>query len=538
MPDYIVVGGGSAGCAIAARLTEDRDVTVTLLEAGPVDRDPYIHMPVGFFKMTGGPLTWGYQTTPNRNVEGRVMIYPQARVLGGGSSINAQVYTRGCPEDYDRWANDEGCPGWTFRDVLPYFVRSEDNDLLSGPYHGNGGPLGVTTPNPALLTRVFVQACQQVGMPYNPDFNGQRQEGCAVYQTTTRNGRRCSAAVGYLGPAKNRRNLTVRTDALITRIVLDGKRAVGVELSGSQGKEILRADREVIVTAGAIGSPKLLMLSGIGPADHLKAVGVTPLHDLPGVGQNLQDHMATDVVYELTGPYSFDKYKKKHWMLWAGIEWKAFNKGPVVSNIVEGGAFWWSDRTAPTPDLQFHFLAGAGVEKGIGDVPSGNGVTLNSYHLRPRSRGSVTLLSADPRAAPLIDPNSFADPYDLERAIDGVKVSQDIMTAAAFSKYVKAAFIPDAGVRTHADYEKFVRANARSAYHPVGTCKMGSDPMAVVDPQLRVIGIDGLRVCDSSVMPSLVSSNTNAPSIMIGEKASDMIRGNRAAAPALAAVGA
>jgi choline dehydrogenase-like flavoprotein len=530
MPDFIVVGGGSAGCAVAARLSEDSDVSVALLEAGPTDRNRYIHMPVGFFKMTDGPLTWGFHTTAAKYANNRTMLYPQGRVLGGGSSINAEVYTRGCPEDFDRWATREGCLGWSFRDVLPYFRRSEDNDILSGPFHGNGGPQGVSTAHPHALTQVFVRAAQEAGIPFNADFNGPKQAGSGIYQTTTRAGRRCSAAVGYLNPIRHRKNLQILTDTLITRIVFEKHRAIGVEIIADNHTEIVRADREVIVTAGAIGSPKILMLSGMGPADALTALGLPVLIDLPGVGLNLQDHMDVDVVYELTGPYSYDKYKKLHWKLWAALEWKLFNKGPVTSNIVEGGAFWWGDRQEPTPDLQFHFLAGAGVEAGIGTVPSGNGATLNSYHLRPRSRGSVRLGSADPRAAPLIDPNSFAETYDLDRAVDGIIISQEIMNQAAFRPYILREHIPGADVRTKSEYEAFARSAARSAYHPVGTCKMGIDDLAVVDPQLKVRGVDGLRVCDSSIMPSLISSNTNATSIMIGEKAADMIKDNTAVA--------
>ncbi|MBV9703692.1 MAG: FAD-dependent oxidoreductase [Methylobacteriaceae bacterium] len=528
MPDYVIVGGGSAGCAIAARLSENPDATVILLEAGPPDRDPYIHMPVGFFKMTSGPLTWGYKTAPAKHALDRVMVYPQGRVLGGGSSINAQVFTRGCPEDFDRWANTEGCPGWSFKEVLPYFVKSEDNERFSGEMHGTDGPLGVSdliSPHP--LTKVFVRAAQQAGIPYNPDFNGPKQEGCGTYQTTTRRGRRCSAAVAYLRPALGRRNLTVKTGCLTTRILVENGRAVGIEYVQNGHPATLRADREVIVAAGAIGSPKLLLLSGIGPANHLRENGIAIVEDLKGVGENLQDHMDIDIVYELTGPHSYDKYKKPHWKLVAGIEYKLFNKGPVTSNIAEGGAFWWADRSAPTPDLQLHFLPGAGIEEGIGTVPSGHGCTLNSYHVRPRSRGTVRLASADPGVAPVIDPNSFAEGYDLERAIDGVKVSQEIMAQPAFKPFLRREHIPGDAVKTTADYARFALQVARSAYHPVGTCKMGTDERAVVDPQLRVRGIDRLRVCDSSVMPSLISSNTNAASIMIGERAADLIKGNR-----------
>lgn len=528
MPDYVIVGGGSAGCVLAARLSEDPGVDVLLLEAGPADKDPYIHMPVGFYKMTDGPLTWGYKTAPQRHAHDREVPYAQGRVLGGGGSINAEVFTRGCPQDYDRWAKYEGCAGWSFADVQPYFVRSEDNEIFADDFHGTGGPLGVSNlGNPHKLTNVFVQACQQAGIPYTPDFNGPKQAGCGVYQTTTRDARRCSAATGYLHPALSRPNLKLETGCLTTRINVENKRAVGVDYVRNGSHSTARAEREVVIAAGAIGSPKLMMLSGLGPAGHLRDHGIDVVEDLPGVGQNLQDHFDIDIVYELTGPYSFDKYAKWHWMLWAGLEYKLFNKGPVASNIVEGGAFWWADTQEPTPDLQFHFLAGAGIEAGVPPVPSGAGCTLNSYLVRPRSRGSVTLKSADPKQAPSIDPNYIADPYDLEISVEGVKLSREIMRQPAFSKYIKKEHFPGDAVQSKADYEDYARQYGRTAYHPVGTCKMGVDQMAVVDPQLRVRGIDGLRVCDSSVMPSLVSSNTNAASIMVGEKASDLIRGNR-----------
>ncbi|MFN4141735.1 GMC family oxidoreductase [Aestuariivirga sp.] len=528
MYDYVIVGGGSAGCVLAARLSEMEATKVLLIEAGPRDTNPYIHMPVGFFKMTAGPLIWGYETAPLRHANNRTTVYPQARVLGGGSSINAEIYTRGCPEDYDGWASRHGCDGWNWADLKPYFIKSEGNTRLGGPEHGIDGPLGVSDlQSYNVVSQAYVQGCMDFGMPYNPDFNSGRQEGAGLYQTTTRNGRRCSAAVGYLKPALKRPNLTLRTGVMVKRIIIENGRATGVEIADGDRIERIDAASEVVLTAGAIGSPKLLMLSGIGPAGHLEQVGLKVVHDLPGVGENFHDHFSTDVTWVLNGPHSYDKYKKAHWKLWAGLQYAMFRSGPVASNIVEAGAFWWSDRSEKTPDLQFHFLAGAGVEEGVGSVPGGNGATCNSYHVRPRSRGSVRLRSADPRDPPLIDPNSFAEPYDLERHIDGIKITQEVGRTRAMRKFVTAEHFPGPAVKTRADYEACARSNARSSYHPVGTCKMGRDEMAVVDPLLRVRGIERLRVCDSSIMPELVSSNTNAPTIAIAEKAADLIRGNR-----------
>jgi len=523
--DYIVIGAGSAGCALAARLSEQPEVKVLLLEAGPQDTNPYIHMPVGFYKMTSGPLTWGLKTTPQKHAMNREIVYAQAKVLGGGGSINAQVFTRGCPQDYDAWADEFGCEGWRFKDLLPLFLRSEDNDTLAGEWHGVGGPLGVSSlapPHP--LTRAFVQSCQQIGMPYNPDFNGPKQDGTGAYQTTIRNARRCSAAVGYLRPALARKNLSLRTGVQILRIVVEQGKAVGVELFENGRATVVRADREVLLTAGAIGSPKLMLLSGIGPADELRALGIDVVADLPGVGRNLHDHYGVDLVYELSGPHSFDKYAKPHWMAWAGLEYALFRKGPVASNIVEGGAFWYADKSAATPDLQFHFLVGAGVEEGVPKIGSGSGVTLNSYTVRPRARGSVTLRSSNPADAAVVDPNFLGDEYDLKTSIEGVKISREILNQSALAKYIRKEHFPGDAVKTQSDFEQYTRRYGRTSYHPVGTCRMGVDAQAVVDPSLKVRGIRGLRICDSSVMPRLVSSNTNAPSIMIGEKASDLIR--------------
>ncbi|MBY6116944.1 GMC family oxidoreductase N-terminal domain-containing protein [Mameliella alba] len=529
--DYIIVGGGSSGCVLANRLTQDPSCRVLLLEAGGKDNHPLIHMPVGFAKMTTGPHTWGLVTAPQEHANNREIPYAQARVIGGGSSINAEVFTRGNPVDYDRWANDEGADGWSFKEIQKYFLRSEGNTILSGDWHGTDGELGVSNiPDLQPMTRAFVQACQERGLPYNPDFNGAVQEGAGAYQTTTKDGRRCSAAVGYLRPAMKRANLTVKTGALVRRIVIENSRAVGVEYADKSGAHSARAESEVLLTSGAIGSPKMMMLSGLGPAAHLRDHGIDVIADLPGVGENLHDHFGIDIVAELTGHQSLDKYNKLHWMAWAGAQYYLFNSGPVTSNVVEGGAFWYADRSQQVPDLQFHFLAGAGAEAGVPSVPKGSsGITLNSYTLRPKSRGTVRLRSGRPEDLPVVDPKFLSHPDDLKTSVEGVKISREIFEQASLQKHIRQIRFPDDTVKTQAEYEAYARQYGRTSYHPTCTCKMGaeSDPMAVVDPQLRVRGVDGLRICDSSVMPSLVGSNTNAPTIMIGEKAADLVRGNR-----------
>lgn len=528
MYDYIIIGGGSAGCVLAARLSEMPDAKILILEAGPRDTNPYIHMPVGFFKMTGGPLTWGYETAPLKHANNRITLYPQARVLGGGSSINAEVFTRGCAEDYDGWADELGCKGWSAKDLHPYFVKSEGNARLGGPDHGIDGPLGVSDNGaPNKMSLAYVQGCMEFGMPYNPDFNSGKQEGTGLYQTTTRNGKRCSAAVGYLKPALKRKNLELRTGITVLRIVINKGKATGVEILENGRAITLVASSEVILTAGAIGSPKLMMLSGIGAAAHLQERDVKVVHDLKGVGQNFHDHFSTDVAWILNGAHAYDKYKKPHWMLWAALQYTLFKTGPIASNIVEAGAFWWGNRKEKTPDLQFHFVAGAGVEKAGDSLPGGNGASCNSYFTRPRSRGSVTLRSNNVSDAPIVDPNSFAEPYDLERHIEAIKISQAVGRTKSMQRYVSAEHLPGEKCKTKQDYIELSRATARSSYHPVGTCKMGVDDMAVVDPSMRVHGIEHLRICDSSTMPRVVSSNTNAPTIAMAEKAADLIRGNR-----------
>ena len=526
--DFIIAGGGTAGCVLAGRLSEDPQVRVLLVEAGRRDNHPLIHVPAGFAKLTAGPYDWGFSSVPQDHCDGRVIPLAQGKVIGGGGSINAQVFTRGARADYDNWAVAFGCDGWSAKEVEKYFIGSEGNVRLSAPYHGTDGPLGVSDlANPHPLTQAFVKAGQEYGLPYNSDFNGADQYGVGYYQTTTLNGRRCSAAVAYLKPARKRPNLTVLTGTHVARVTLDGTRASGLDLVVGDGRtRRVRATREVIVAAGAYNSPKLLQLSGIGDPGELKRVGVEVRHPLPGVGRNLHDHCDLDIIYELNEYQSMDRFERvRPATAKAGLEYLAFRKGPLASTVVEGGAFSYGNPDDATPDLQFHFLPAAGVEAGVGGVRTGYGVTLNSYFVRPRSRGSVRLRSRNPLDAPLIDPNFLADDYDVERSIDGVRQSREIMAQPSMARHIKSEHLAGgADLRTRDDYVRFVRAYGRTSYHPVGSCAMGVRDASVVSPTLEVYGLSGLRVVDASVMPQIVSSNTQAPTVMIAEKASELIR--------------
>ena len=520
--DFIIIGGGSAGSVLAGRLSENPDVSVLLLEAGGSDRHPFYHLPAGFAKMTKGIGSWGWETVPQRHMQNKVFRYTQAKVIGGGSAINAQIYTRGNALDYDEW-RQMGCDGWGYEDVLPYYRKAEDNETWDNRYHGKGGPLGVSEPRaPLPVCEAYFEAAGALGIPRNRDVNGEKQDGVAYYQLTQRNVRRSSAAMAYVAPNRGRRNLTVKLGAQVRRIVVENGRATGVEMiDGTR----LSAAREVLLASGAIGSPRLLQLSGIGPADHLMSLGIDVVFDQPEIGANLQDHLDLYCISELNGPYSYDRYAKPHWAAVAGLQYLIGRKGPVASSLFETGGFWYADPDARSPDIQFHLGLGTGIEHGVVAMPQG-GITLNSCYLRPRSRGSVRLASADPAKAPLIDPNYLADPQDREMSIRGLKLTQEILAQAPMRKYILAERLPGPDVKTDEEYFNFISTHSKTSHHCAGTCRMGpdTDPGAVVDTQLRFNGIEGLRVVDNSIMPRLISSNTNAAAIMIGEKGADMIR--------------
>jgi choline dehydrogenase-like flavoprotein len=531
--DYVIAGGGPAGCVLAARLSEDASVKVLLLEAGGGDANPLFRMPAGFAKMTKGVASWGWSTVPQKHLDGRVFWYTQAKIIGGGSTINAQLYTRGNAKDYDSWVSEAGCEGWSYQEVLPYFKRSEDNQRLVDAYHSYGGPLGVSYPvDPLPISYAFLRAAQEAGIPYNGDFNGAVQDGIGHYQLTTRDAMRSSAASAFLKPARGRRNLTVRTGAQALKVVVENGRVVGVSVAAKGGVETIRAGREVIVCCGAIGSPRLLQLSGIGPADEIRKAGVDVVHDLPGVGGNLQDHLDLYVVAECTGDHTYDRVARLDRSIWAGLQYLLFKTGPVTSTLFETGGFWYADKEARSPDIQFHLGLGSGIEAGVAQMRN-PGVTLNSAFLRPRSRGTVRLASADPAAAPLIDPNYWADPYDRERAIEGLRLARKILRQPALKPFVLAERLPGDGLESDDDLARYAYRSCKTDHHPVGTCAMGSGPDAVTNPDLRVRGLDGLRVVDASVMPLIPSCNTNAPTIMVAELAADMILG-RAPLPAVA----
>ena len=526
--DYIVTGAGSAGCVLAARLSESGKYKVLLLEAGGEDKSFWIHTPMGYAKtFVDGRVNWKFESEPEKELNGRTMYQPRGKVLGGTSSINGMIYMRGTGADYDHW-RQLGNEGWDYESVLPYFRKAEDNENGANEFHGSGGPLRVSNqPYKWEIGEMLIEACKQAGIPFNPDFNGATQEGCGYYQTTTKNKRRWSTAAAYLNAARKRPNLTVKTRAHATRVLFEGKRAVGVEFLTPRGLETARAGREVIVSGGAYGSPQLLQLSGVGPAGYLQDMAIDPVHDLPGVGSNLQDHFNTYCTYKISRNLSLNslQYSFVDRMV-AGARYVFLKNGPMTGNGMYVGALIRSDKRLERPDIQLNISCWSTIDRtrdGIISHPF-PGISISPVHLRPDGRGSVRLHSNDPLAPPKIQFNFLKSDYDLQALIAGMRAARSIVRQHALQNLIVEETAPGVKVRTDEEMIADIRGRGVSNLHPVGSCGMGQGPMAVVDSRLRVHGIAGLRVVDASVMPSIIAGNTNAPTIMIAEKASDMIQ--------------
>ena len=531
--DYVVVGGGTAGCALAARLSEDAGRSVCLLEAGASGESWFVNVPGTIvLAQRSAPLNWRFQTVPQRELDGRRISVPRGRGLGGSALINGMVYFRGNPRDYDAWAA-AGATGWSYREILPYFRKSEHNETLgAGVYHGRGGPMNVrsvTHPNP--LNYSFFEALAGLGFSYRDDLNGADSEGMALRQLSIRNGRRETTASAFLQPALGRANLSVLTETQATRIVLNGRRAVAVEARSAGNRLTVKAHREIVLTAGAIQSPQILMLSGIGDGEHLRARGIQVLHDLPGVGRNLHDHLASPVHMRTQNPVSYGvSLRAMPRNLWNVTEYLLFRRGPFANNVFESAAFVKSMPGLDKPDVQLVFQPAKRPGANF-PYPLGHGFAVSPVGLYPRSRGRVTLASPEPFDAPLIDPNLLSAPEDLAPLINGMRLARKIFASAAFAKYAAHEAAPGSAVASDTELAAYVRAQAYTVHHPVGTCRMGSDAAAVVDPRLQVIGLENLRVADASVFPSIIGGNTNAAVVMIAEKACDLILGRPPPAP-------
>lgn len=522
--DYVIVGAGSAGCVLANRLSADGRNSVLLLEAGPKDTNLWIHVPLGYGKLfKEKSVNWMYQTEPEPGLEGRSVFQPRGKVLGGSSSINGLLYIRGQHEDYDRW-RQHGNHGWGYDDVLPFFRKAEDQQRGADDFHGAGGPLPVSDlGHPDPLSRAFITAAVEAGLPENPDFNGASQEGAGFFQTTTRHGRRASAAVAYLGSAKGRNNLRVETSALAQRIVFDGRRADAVEYRQAGTLKRARARKEVLVSGGAFNSPQLLQLSGVGPAELLRKHGIDVVLDAPGVGRDLQDHLQVRVVMRCSQQITLnDVVNSPIRKILTGLRYAAFRTGPLTIAAGTSGAFFRTNPRLATPDIQIHFLPFSTDKMGE-KLHSFSGFTASVCQLRPESRGSLRIRSADPAAPPEIRINYLSTEVDRTANVEGLKMLRKILQAPALRPYVVEEVDPGAKVVSDEALLSYCRARGSTIYHPTSTCRMGNDPLAVVDQRLRLRGVEGLRVVDASVMPDLVSGNTNAVVIMIAEKASDMI---------------
>jgi choline dehydrogenase len=521
MADYVIVGAGSAGCVLAARLTEDPQVSVTVLEAGRRDKNRNINIPAAFGELFRTVDDWNYATEPEAGCDDRAMYWPRGKVIGGCSSINAMIYIRGNRADYDGW-RDAGCDGWGYDDVLPYFLRSEGNTRGASAYHNSDGPLTVSEQrSPSPLSQAYVEAAVQAGLARNLDFNGKIQEGVGMYAATQRDGRRCSAAKAFLKPAMKRRNLSVVTGALATKVLTERARAVGVEAVVDGRRQVFRAEREVLLAAGSVNTPQLLLLSGIGPADELAEHGIAVEVDSPNVGRNLQDHVSVGASWHCPDPVTLFEADKRLGNIAAYMIRK---RGPFTSVVAEAGGFVRTDPGLDAPDLQLLFAPAMFLDHGFTDPP-GHGITLGPYLLTPKSRGSITLRSADPAQHPVIKANYYSDPSDLDRMVAGLRLCLDIVAQPALARYRSERFLPAPGDDSDEALRAHARARSETIYHPTSSAAMGPADTDVCDPQLRVRGIAGLRVVDASVMPSVTRGNTNAPTIMIAEKASDLVSG-------------
>jgi choline dehydrogenase len=525
--DYIILGAGSSGCVLASRLSEDPATRVLLLEAGPPDHSFWIHLPIGYGKtMWSEKYNWCFHTDPDPNMNGRRIYWPRGKTLGGSSSINGLIYIRGQHEDYDRW-EALGCKGWGGKDVLPYFVKSERNQRGASKYHGGDGLLSVSdigTRNQ--LIDAFIQGAKENGVPCTDDFNGAQQEGAGYYQLTTWKGLRWSTAKGYLRPARSRTNLRVETSAHATSLIVENKRVVGVRYRQGGEDKLARCNAEVLLSAGAIQSPQLMQLSGIGPGTLLQTLGVRVLHDMPGVGENLQDHLQIRLTYESTQPTTNDQLNSLWGQTKLGLQWLLHRSGPLAVGINQGGCFMRAlPDEAETPDIQFH-VATLSADMAGGKVHPYSGFTMSICQLRPESRGHIRIKSTDPFVAPEMQPNYLSTDLDRRTTVAGVRAARAIAQSSAMQPLVKREVKPGTEQESFDALLEFCKNNGATIFHPSGTCKMGadSDRMSVLDERMRVRGIDGLRVIDGSSMPTLVSGNTNAPIVMMAEKASDMIR--------------